>query len=135
MPFNFGGSSSQRPYRNNGNSNYAHPESSVHRPNGSGNVPNHGFQDRPEVRPERQQPERYGPPTQRRNRGRHRMPGRSYSIPWNIIVTIMAIAVILILCWTFRDLISAVLAQIFAWVIIILIIIYVIKKFLFPNKK
>lgn len=62
-------------------------------------------------------------------------PSSGSKISWNALLPIIGIIAIIAFCWIFREAITNFLMQLFTWVIIILIIIFVIKWFIFPKKK
>lgn len=57
------------------------------------------------------------------------------NIPWNILLPIIGIIAVVIFCWIFREEITNFLMQLLTWVIVILVIIFIVKWFIFPKKK
>ena len=62
-------------------------------------------------------------------------PSSGTNIPWSSLLIIIGIIAIIAFCWIFREAITDFLMQLLTWVIIILIIIFVIKWFIFPKRK
>ena len=101
-----------------------------------------GFQNKPERRPVRP-PER-GPaehmcaserrrgPKRPRTYGRERRP---VNLPWRLISGVLVAALVIGLCCAFRADITSFLSQVFSWIIIILVILVIIRLFLFPKRK
>ena len=57
------------------------------------------------------------------------------SIPWRIIFPVIVLAIAVILCVVYRDAITEFLAQVLAWVIVILVIICLIKWLIFGGRR
>ncbi len=69
----------------------------------------------------------------RTGRFRRRRPSlkREIMIPWRIILTIAGILVLVAVLWVGRDAISAFLSQVLSWIITIIVIILLIRFFIF----
>ena len=59
----------------------------------------------------------------------------SSNIPWRIIFIIVAVLVLLIFLWIFREEITLFLTQLVVWVIIIVALVYIVKRILFGRKR
>lgn len=57
------------------------------------------------------------------------------NIPWNILLPIIGIIAVVTFCWIFKEEITNFLMQLLTWVIVILVIISIVKWFIFPKKK
>ena len=161
MAFDFKGGGASAPRPNNtstgSGSNYPSSLNNIPRPGGSNpsSIPkpadtsatrNAGFQNRPEVKrgggitPPAVTPDNgngrrktTGP---KRPSTRQRSSGTGNTqIPFGLLFTILGIAVVIICLWVFRDPISAFLTQVLTWVITVLIIIFLIKWFIFPKRR
>lgn len=161
MAFDFKGSGGNIPRPNNTSSSSGsnNPSSFNNIPRPGGNNPssipkpadtsaarNTGFQNRPEVRsgggvtPPSATPDNGNgrrktagpkrPSTRQRSSG-----AGNTQIPVGLLFTIIGIVVVIICLWVFRDPISAFLTQVLTWVITILIIIFLIKWFIFPKRR
>lgn len=106
-----------------------------------------GFQDRPERKkdtgtlvPSRQIS---SDSNERRWQGKERKsttrrtysPVNEFHIPWNIILPLIGIVVIVAFCWIYREAITDFLMQVLNWIFIILLIIFLIKWFIFPRRR
>lgn len=147
MAFDFnGGSRSQKPSAS-GHSNYSAHSSSAPHPSGSPVLKPSGFQNRPKLkkdagalRPSR--PAASSSNGRRPNGNIHKrpmqrrmsVPMERFQIPWSIVFPIIGIILAVVLCWVFRDEITAFLTQVLAWFITILIIISIIK-YIFPGRR
>ena len=160
MAFDFKGSGVSAPRPNNTSSsaggNYPSSLNNIPRPGGNNpsSIPrprdtsaarNTGFQNRPEMKsgggvtpPSVTPDNRNGrretvfpkrPPTRQRT-----INTENIRIPFGLLFTILGIAVVIICLWVFRDPISVFLTQVLTWLITILIIIFLIKWFIFPQK-
>lgn len=58
-------------------------------------------------------------------------PRREMMIPWRIILMIVGVLIIATMLWVCRDAISAFLSQVLSWVITIIVIIFLVKLFIF----
>lgn len=103
-----------------------------------------GFQNRPQRRESSggsMKPAPREPNRPANSRGISRPPVRrapsaysSFSIPWNIVFWVLGILAVVVGLWVFRDAISAFLSQVLSWVIMILVILGIIRLFLFPRR-
>ena len=57
------------------------------------------------------------------------------NLPWRLISGVLVAALVIGLCWAFRAEITSFLSQVFSWIIIILVILVIIRLFLFPKRK
>lgn len=161
MAFDFkgGGASTPRPNNTSSSSGSNYPSSlnniprpggnnlsSIPRPTDTSAARNTGFQNRPEVKsgggvtPPSVTPDngngrrKTTSPKRPSTRQRTTNTGNT-QIPFGLLFTILGIAVVIICLWIFRDPISAFLTQVLTWVITILIIIFLIKWFIFPKRR
>lgn len=148
MAFDFKGTSTSSEQKSSVHSNSSSGNSSMPYPSGSSMPKPSGFQNRPELnknvgafeasrpvvsssngyRTNNKVPRR---PVQRRVSS----PANRFWIPWNIVFPIIGIILAIVLCWVFRDEITAFLSQVLGWIITILIIIFLIKYFIFPRRR
>ena len=161
MAFDFKGRGASIPRPNNTpssfDSNYSSSLNNIPRPGGNNpsSIPrstdtsvtgNTGFQNRPEVKsgggvimplviPENgnRRPKTTSP---KRPSTRQRVSTIwDTQIPFDLLFKIMGIVIVIICLWVFRDPISAFLTQVLTWVITVLIIIFLIKWFIFPRRR
>lgn len=78
--------------------------------------------------------------TRRTNSRRTSSPYTSYrrssiEIPWRLVIIVLTIVIIISCLWVYRDVITAFLMRLLSWVITLLIIVFLIKWFIFPRRK
>jgi hypothetical protein len=120
------------------------PSSSPAPPPPVGKSHSGGFQNRPERRDPsaKAQVPVPAPPSRRASeRGPSRPPvhrapltGLPSSIPWNFVITVLGIIAVVVFLWLFRDVITAFLSQVLSWILTIVIILGILKFFLFPRR-
>ena len=110
------------------------PNNTPDRQTGFQNKPT-GFQNRPESRsganggtsltPVNNSPVRFAPRTPTKRPAAHRGGGIGMpSIPWNVVIPIIGIVILVVLCVVFREAITEFLVQVLTWIIMILVIIF-----------
>lgn len=57
------------------------------------------------------------------------------SIPWNIILPVIGVVALLVLCFLNREAITMFLREVFGWILIILVMAYILKLFLFGGRR
>lgn len=161
MAFDFkgGGGSAPRPNNTSSSSGSNYPSSlnNIPRPSGSNpsSIPkpadtsaarNTGFQNKPEVKnggggtsptitPDNENGRRKTTGSKRPSTRQRSTGAGNAQIPFGLLFTILGIAAVIICLWVFRDPISAFLTQVLTWVITVLIIIFLIKWFIFPKRR
>lgn len=56
-------------------------------------------------------------------------------IPWNIVIPVVMIALLVLFCYLFRDEITEFLTWVLTWLIFAALIIYIIKQLLFGGRR
>lgn len=71
----------------------------------------------------------------RRNLPQRRRPDRRLDvrIPWEIVLPLVCVIVAVTMIWVFRDAITAFLSQLLSWAVMIVILVFIIKKMIFPK--
>ena len=121
------------------------PNNTPDRQTGFQNKPS-GFQNRPESRsgtnggtsltPVKKSPVRSAPRTPAKRPATHRGGGSGMpAIHWNMVIPIIGIVILVVLCVVFREAITEFLVQVLTWVIMILVIIFLVKWFIFGGRR
>lgn len=151
MAFDFNGGGGFSPDNNTspgfggGSSGFGNPPSSSGSDNSFGSR-NGGFTDTPEVESGGGAfppivPPGVGSGQRHPYRKRRQRTRRSFSlganfpqVPFGVLMSILCVIVVVVCLWVYREAISAFLAQVLSWIITILIIVFLVKWFIFPKR-
>lgn len=105
-----------------------------------------GFQNRPGQRKHAPaSPPSARPSYPRRDKGRRNRTGiypsqrnsyrrTGFQVPWERLLPIIGILAVIAMLWICRDAITEFLSQILSWVVTLVVIVFIIKCFLFPRR-